>query len=1239
MRTRLIAVWLFCLAFLCGCGSDSGQFLPTDGQGNFQLIQSNESQLNARVRLLPNDGSIQVVSLTGDSITLQGQLPPLSVGDIVSRSEGDNQFIRRIASIQTSGNQTTIATESVGLDDVFDQANINITTFMGPEFLKAMQPELQGVTFGEPVLIQPRADDSGQIRARAEEPVREFSLPVTFNEAIISDGDRGSVTVSGAVNLRFAIHSELEVGTRNIVIPTVKRFALQPIITVDGNLTVTGEGSGDFRKEVVLTRIAYPLIGPFPPVSLYLAGDLVLSVDGQVQANGQLKMSGRLRMQAGVDCTNDQWTPVSSVESNFSAEAPQIFAQARLNANVFQPRLSISLLDMGQVYINANLLRFEVEADATESSFNVQVFRTYSVEAGAKLNISAKLFGLGVDIRIDRNLQAIQGPRVLVGTPLSIGKPPPPPEPLPLVILSKLRGDLKLGKEARFEALPFVNGSLRGVPTFAEWSSSNPSVLQVRTFGVYAYAKAIAPGRAEVRARVGTSETVKSVNVSANGLRSLLVIDEGAAYRVNSEVRGRQITTVNQVNILDSKLFRVMGVYDDQSQEDITYSVDISSGDPSRARTFRNGQVLGISSGLAAISASFRNLSALTNIVINIPQIQFMHITPLDPVAIVLDVNQNVQLKAVGRYDNGNVIDTTTGATWRSLSPSIASVVNGKVTGLRAGETVIEAVVSSGAVVATKRVRVNALEVTGVEVEPGAPVSVRTGSTVQFRAFARYSDNSREEVTTLAKWFSNNDGVGSISNTGLLTLSDVPGRIKVKATYNYKTGSSEPFEVTQSSGNRTLRLRNPLPTSSNVGRLLPLDLEVLDGNLVDTSFNGEVTVSKGPNSGTGNLTGVTTIAAQNGVVHFPNLSFDSAGLYNLVIAGAGAPDLTPPGITVQAAGFEAPANSSTGVGTRPLGLAFGNLNGDSVPDLVTANGLAQSASVLINNGQGSFAAPVNQPIGANSPEDVAVADMNGDGREDFVVVSQSTNGVHLFLRQPDGTFTRNDMAAQTNPFGVAVGPVTQGDTRPDIVVANVGSASVTVLSQAPNGGYSPSHFGVGQAPNAVALGDLNGDGRVDIVTSNFDSNSVSLCYQNADGTFNVVTQAVSDRPEDVVIDNIDGDGRPDLAVACASGQLTLLLQKTADTFTRSNLTAGNIPVAVATGDINGDGRTDVVVGNLFGGNMTYYQQTESGGFTSSNLPAGTGPRALVVVDLNGDGRLDIACANETSSTVTVILTR
>ncbi len=1236
MKLRWLACWLLCLVLMTGCGNDN-QNLPTDSQGNQLLIQSNKSQLNSSVRILPSDDTIQVASLTDTTITLTGALPPLKVGDIVARPEGENQFLRRIASITNApGGGVTITTSPVGLNEVFDSADINVTTFMGPEFLRTLESEIPGVTFGEPT----------RALAKTEE-VAAWQLPVNFNEALINDGNRGSVNLNGNISLRVALQTELNVGLRNLVVPTVNHFVLKPIITVEGNLTVTGEGSGDFRKEVVLARLAHPLVGPFAPASLYLAGDLVIGVDGQVQSNGQITMSGRVDMEAGVDCTNDVWKPVSSVRSNFTAQAPQLFAEAKLNANVIQPRLTLSLLDMGQIFVNANILRFEVEAAATASSFNVNVFRTYNIEAGAKLVLSAKVFNVGFDLRYDGYLPPLNGPRDNVAS-ISVGKPAPATNNnvlvlvIPTLLPTPGSNQLRLGEVAFFICLAGIGPFNVPLPVFADWSSSNSSAVQVRNLGFFGIAKAVGNGNADVRARFnGTSQGSFPAQVSSSGLSSLQIMDGGAAYRSESDVLRRTLATQNEVNLLDSLRYRAIGTYADGSQVDLSYSVNWSTPNPSQAKVFRNGQVLGVSSGLAQISASLSNLSALTNLTVNIPKIQHMHITPLDPAVISVDVGRTVQLKAVARDSNSNVREVTAGATWRSVSPSIATVDAGKVTGVKGGETIIEAVVSNGAVVASKRVRVNGLALASVEVEPLEVTSLVTNATQQFRAFARYSDGSREEVTTLAKWFSNNDGVGSISSTGLLTTKAAPGRIKVKATYGRQTGSSVPFEVTLPPVKVPgLRLRNALPTTSNVGRLLPLEVEILDGSAVDTSFNGDISVVKGPGStSTGSLTGSTTVTAQNGVARFTNLSFSDVGDYQLVVSGAGAGDLTTNNIAVELAGFDTPTNPSTGTGTRPLGLAFGKLNSDDTIDLVTANGQAQNASVLANQGAGTFSTAVNQAIGANSPEDVAVADMNGDGKDDFVVVSQSTNGVHLFIRQPDDTFTRFDMAAQTNPFGVAVGPVTQGDTRPDIVVANVGSDSVTVFSQAPNGGYSATHFGVGLAPNAVALGDVNQDGRMDIVTSNFNSNSVSICYQNADGSFQVDSQTVSDRPEDVVLSDLDRDGRLDLSVACASGELTLLHQKTLGTFTRTNFTAGDIPVAVATGDINGDGLPDVVVGNLFSANVSYFQQNSSGGFDRTDFAAGVGPRAVVIVDLNGDGRLDIACANESSNTVTVILTK
>jgi predicted nucleotidyltransferase len=82
----------------------------------------------------------------------------------------------------------------------------------------------------------------------------------------------------------------------------------------------------------------------------------------------------------------------------------------------------------------------------------------------------------------------------------------------------------------------------------------------------------------------------------------------------------------------------------------------------------------------------------------------------------------------------------------------------------------------------------------------------------------------------------------------------------------------------------------------------------------------------------------------------------------------------------------------TGAGTRSAVL--GDLDGDGDQDIVTAN-YYSSASVLLGNGDGSFAARVDYalPHGANS---VALGDVDGDGDLDIVTSSYSYSAYSLF---------------------------------------------------------------------------------------------------------------------------------------------------------------------------------------------------------------------------------------------------
>src|SRR5207244_651636 len=86
-------------------------------------------------------------------------------------------------------------------------------------------------------------------------------------------------------------------------------------------------------------------------------------------------------------------------------------------------------------------------------------------------------------------------------------------------------------------------------------------------------------------------------------------------------------------------------------------------------------------------------------------------------------------------------------------------------------------------------------------------------------------------------------------------------------------------------------------------------------------------------------------------------------------------------------------------------VAVGDLNHDGKLDVVTANSSSAEISVLLGNGNGTFQAAQTYSAG-DSPQSVAISDLDGDGKADLAVVSIRNPNcqVDVFLGKGDGTF-------------------------------------------------------------------------------------------------------------------------------------------------------------------------------------------------------------------------------------------
>src|SRR6476646_907521 len=375
--------------------------------------------------------------------------------------------------------------------------------------------------------------------------------------------------------------------------------------------------------------------------------------------------------------------------------------------------------------------------------------------------------------------------------------------------------------------------------------------------------------------------------------------------------------------------------------------------------------------------------------------------------------------------------------------------------------------------------------------------------------------------------------------------------------------------------------------------------------------------------------------------------------------------------------FEAPwrgfDTGTFGHGFGPKSFTLGDLDGDGDLDILIGESFFGSPgiSVLKNNGDQTFAAPIyyslplNQTVG-----EVALSDFDFDGdldafatiRGDFDQLLQ----IMVWRNNGDGTFSAPiECATVKGPAGIGIADFT-GDGKPDVITANYGSSSISILRHngligAAAGFLPPVSFNATNHAEKIAAADVNGDGILDVVVGETVDigPAATLAVMINTGTGNFAAPVIYDAAPGgrfgstaVALADLDNDGDVDLIGgglysigSVDNGAVTIRRNNGSGIFGAAEIilfTNPNFvpnPKEITTGFINGDGFPDIVAAVPSGRAIEGFVVVNSNGSGGFNTPVyyeeSQQTFDVGVVDLDKDGHGDVITVANSSAAVTV----
>jgi len=333
------------------------------------------------------------------------------------------------------------------------------------------------------------------------------------------------------------------------------------------------------------------------------------------------------------------------------------------------------------------------------------------------------------------------------------------------VVVNPSSTSVNAGAKQPFSATGhYSDGTTKDLTASAQWKSSDAAVASIDATGL---ATGIAAGVATITA---TASSVQgSANLTVNAIAKL------TAIAITPQLPSIPISTTQQ--------FTASGTYSDGSTRDLSSLVTWSSSSTVTATVDVNGLVTSIAAGSTTITATLGSVMQTFTLTVSTPTISDIFVSP-DGLTEPIGVSQ--QYTATADYSDGSSSDLSSGVTWASSAPAVATVdSSGVVTTVGPGTTTISATVGSFSDSST--LTVIAANLQSITVAPST-AKLAAGTLLQFTATGTFDDGSTQPLTSLT-WSSSAENLLTIDANGAAT-GIIAGSATVTATSGTISGAA-----------------------------------------------------------------------------------------------------------------------------------------------------------------------------------------------------------------------------------------------------------------------------------------------------------------------------------------------------------------------------------------------------------------------------------------------------------------